>query len=163
LQSPQPEEFVVRFQQTSPPIMAKGVEDTAFYRYNRLLALNEVGGDPERFGLSVESFHSRNRERARWFPRGLLATSTHDTKRSGDVRARIGALAGMPAEWRSHVLRWREINASLREGDAPNAGEEYLLYQTLIGAWPIDRGRLASYMRKALREAKLTTSWLSPD
>ena len=163
LQTPQPPEFVVRFQQTSPAIKAKGVEDTAFYRYNRLLALNEVGGDPERFGIGVETFHARNVERARRFPRGLLATSTHDTKRSGDVRARIAVIAEMPREWRAHVLRWRELNAVFREGGAPDAGEEYLLYQTLLGAWPIDRERLVGYMRKALREAKLHTNWLRPD
>jgi (1->4)-alpha-D-glucan 1-alpha-D-glucosylmutase len=162
LEGSQPPEFVVRFQQTSPAIKAKGVEDTAFYRYNRLLALNEVGGDPQRFGISVETFHTRNLERARRFPRGLLATSTHDTKRSGDVRARIGVLAAIPCEWRAHVLRWRELNATFRTDDAPDAGEEYLLYQTLIGAWPIDRERLLGYMRKALREAKLNTNWVSP-
>ena len=116
LERPAPAEFVTRFQQTTPPIMAKGVEDTAFYRYARLLALNEVGGDPERFGISVERFHARNRERARALPAGLLATMTHDTKRSGDVRARIGALARMPAEWGEHVARWRELNAPLRGG-----------------------------------------------
>ncbi len=163
LQTPQPPEFVVRFQQTSPAIKAKGVEDTAFYRYSRLLALNEVGGDPERFGISVETFHARNVERARRFPRALLATSTHDTKRSGDVRARISVIAEMPREWRAHVLRWRELNAAFRAGGAPDAGEEYLLYQTLVGVWPIDRRRLVHYMGKALREAKLNTNWLHPD
>ncbi len=163
LQTPLPAEFVVRFQQTSPAVIAKGVEDTAFYRHSRLLALNEVGGDPERFGISVETFHSRNAERARRFPRGLLATSTHDTKRSCDVRARIAAIAGIPGAWRSHVLRWRELNAPLREAGAPDAGEEYILYQTLIGAWPIERERLVGYMRKALREAKLNSSWSHPD
>jgi (1->4)-alpha-D-glucan 1-alpha-D-glucosylmutase len=163
LQTPAPAELVVRFQQTSPAIKAKGVEDTAFYRYNRLLALNEVGGDPQRFGISVETFHARNSERARRFPRGLLASSTHDTKRSGDVRARIGVIAEMPREWRAHVLRWRELNAGFRAGGAPDAGEEYLIYQTLLGVWPIGRERLQGYVRKALREAKLNTSWVSPD
>ncbi len=163
LQSPAPQEFVTRFQQTSPPIMAKGVEDTAFYRYGRLLALNEVGGDPERFGISVESFHARNLERGLRFPRGLLATSTHDTKRSADVRARIGVLAGIPGEWRERVMRWRSVNAPLVEAGAPDPAEEYALYQTLVGAWPIERDRLVIHMRKALREAKLRTSWLSPD
>ncbi|HMD58067.1 MAG TPA: malto-oligosyltrehalose synthase [Solirubrobacteraceae bacterium] len=163
LQTQQPPEFVVRFQQTSPAVKAKGVEDTAFYRYNRLLALNEVGGDPDRFGISVETFHARNFERARRFPRGMLATSTHDTKRSGDVRARIAVIAEMPREWRTRVLLWRELNASLREAGAPDASEEYLLYQTLIGTWPIGRRRLVAYMRKALREAKLNTNWLRPD
>ena len=158
-----PAEFVVRFQQTSPQVTAKGVEDTAFYRYGRLVALNEVGGDPGRFGLSIERFHARNAERARRFPHGLLITSTHDTKRSGDVRARIGALAAMPHAWRARVLRWRELNAPLREGGAPDANEEYLLYQTLVGAWPIGLDRLQAYMRKAMREAKLNTSWVRPD
>ena len=154
------DEFVTRFQQTSPPVVAKGVEDTAFYRYNRLLALNEVGGDPGRFGLSVAEFHAANAQR---FPRGLLITQTHDTKRSGDVRARIGALAGMAEQWREHVLRWREVNAGLREGGAPDANEEYLVYQTLVGAWPIGAERLEAYLEKALREAKRNTSWVQQD
>jgi len=157
------DEFVTRFQQTSPPVTAKGIEDTAFYRYNRLLALNEVGGDPARFGLSVDGFHAANALRAERFPRGLLVTQTHDTKRSGDVRARIGALAGMAAEWREHVLRWREVNAPLRADGAPDANEEYLIYQTLVGAWPIERERLEAYLEKALREAKRNTSWVEQD
>ncbi|MCW3049947.1 MAG: treY [Solirubrobacterales bacterium] len=160
------DEFVTRFQQTSPPVTAKGVEDTAFYRYLRLLALNDVGGDPARFGLPVEAFHAANLERARRFPRGLLVTQTHDTKRSGDVRARIGALAGMAGEWRERVLRWRELNAGLRIGAhpaAPDANEEYLIYQTLVGAWPIEAERLESYLEKALREAKRNTSWVEQD
>jgi (1->4)-alpha-D-glucan 1-alpha-D-glucosylmutase len=157
------DEFVTRFQQTSPPVTAKGVEDTAFYRYNRLLALNEVGGDPGRFGMSVADFHAANAERAERFPRGLLVTQTHDTKRSGDVRARIGALAGMAGEWRERVLRWRDVNADLRADGAPDANEEYLIYQTLVGAWPIERDRLEAYLEKALREAKRNTSWVEPD
>jgi (1->4)-alpha-D-glucan 1-alpha-D-glucosylmutase len=157
------DEFVTRFQQTSPPVTAKGVEDTAFYRYVRLLALCEVGGDPGRFGLSVSDFHAANAIRAERFPRGLLVTQTHDTKRSGDLRARIGALAGMAAEWREHVLRWREVNAALRAGGAPDANEEYLIYQTLVGAWPIGPDRLAAYLEKALREAKRNTSWIEQD
>jgi (1->4)-alpha-D-glucan 1-alpha-D-glucosylmutase len=157
------DEFVTRFQQTSPPVTAKGVEDTAFYRYNRLLALNEVGGDPARFGLSVADFHRANAGRAARFPRGLLVTQTHDTKRSGDVRARIGALAGLAGEWREHVLRWRERNAALRSDGAPDANEEYLIYQTLIGAWPIEAERLEAYLEKALREAKRNTSWVEQD
>jgi (1->4)-alpha-D-glucan 1-alpha-D-glucosylmutase len=156
-------EFVTRFQQTSPPVTAKGVEDTAFYRYNRLLALNEVGGDPGRFGLSVADFHAANAGRAARFPRGLLVTQTHDTKRSGDVRARIGALAGLASEWREHVLRWRERNESLRSDGAPDANEEYLIYQTLVGAWPISAERLEAYLEKALREAKRNTSWVEQD
>ncbi|MEA2381144.1 MAG: (1-_4)-alpha-D-glucan 1-alpha-D-glucosylmutase [Solirubrobacteraceae bacterium] len=157
------DEFVTRFQQTSPPVTAKGVEDTAFYRYVRLLALNEVGGDPGRFGLSVADFHAANAQRAERFPRGLLVTQTHDTKRSGDVRARIGALSGMASEWRERVLRWREVNAELRADGAPDANEEYLIYQTLVGAWPIEAERLEAYIEKALREAKRNTSWVEQD
>src|SRR3954467_14385974 len=111
--SPELDEFVTRFQQTSPPVTAKGVEDTAFYRYNRLVALNEVGGDPAHWSLSVEGFHALNVERARRFPRGLLTLSTHDTKRSADARARIGALAGMADEWCELVPHWREVNEEL--------------------------------------------------
>ncbi|HEU0316884.1 MAG TPA: alpha-amylase family glycosyl hydrolase, partial [Solirubrobacteraceae bacterium] len=158
-----PEEFVTRFQQTTPAITAKGVEDTAFYRYVRLLALNEVGGDPDRFGLSVADFHARNAERGRRFPEGLLVTQTHDTKRSGDARARIGALAGVAGAWRERVLAWRELNAGLRTGRAPDATEEYLLYQTLVGVWPVSIERLSEYLEKALREAKRNTNWVSPD
>ncbi len=160
-----PEEFVTRFQQTSPAINAKGVEDTAFYRYLRLLALNEVGNDPDRFGLSVEAFHAANAERARRFPEGLLVTQTHDTKRSGDSRARIGALAGMAGEWRERVLAWREINEPLRDRDsgAPDRAEEYLIYQTLIGVWPVSSERLEAYVEKAMREAKRNTNWADPD
>jgi (1->4)-alpha-D-glucan 1-alpha-D-glucosylmutase len=157
------DEFVTRFQQTSPPVTAKGVEDTAFYRYNRLLALNEVGGDPARFGISVDEMHAANAQRAARFPRGLLITQTHDTKRSGDVRARIGSLAGLAGEWRERVLRWRDINAGLRGSGAPDANEEYLIYQTLVGAWPIEADRLEAYLEKALREAKRNTSWVEQD
>ncbi|HET8953954.1 MAG TPA: malto-oligosyltrehalose synthase [Solirubrobacteraceae bacterium] len=155
--------FVTRFQQTTPPVMAKGVEDTAFYRYARLLALNDVGGDPGRFGISVERFHAANAERAARFPNNLLVTQTHDTKRSGDVRARIGALSTMPAEWASHVRRWLELTADLVEVGGVDIIERYFVFQTLAGAWPIERERLGAYMEKALREAKRTTSWVEPD
>ncbi|UTI62975.1 malto-oligosyltrehalose synthase [Paraconexibacter antarcticus] len=158
-----PAEWVVRFQQTTSPVMAKGVEDTAFYRYHRLLALNEVGGDPGRFGLSVDAFHARAAERGRRFPENLLATSTHDTKRSGDVRARLGALAGLGEEWAGAVRRWHADNAELRDVAAPTPAEELLVYQTLIGAWPIELERLEPYLIKALREAKQGTSWVDPD
>ncbi len=158
-----PEEFVIRFQQTSPPVTAKGVEDTAFYRYVRLLALNEVGGDPGRFGVSVAQFHAANAIRARRFPRGLLVTQTHDTKRSGDVRARIGALAGMADAWAERVRRWYALTEELVEEGAPDAQERYLIFQTLVGAWPIASERLGGYVEKALREAKRTTSWVAPD
>jgi len=159
-----PAEFVTRFQQTTPAVMAKGVEDTAFYRYVRLLALNEVGGDPSRFGLSVDAFHAANVARP---PRNLLVATTHDTKRSGDVRARLCALTAMPEEWAGAVRSWFEINADLRTRTCPSRrptpDEEYLVYQTLVGAWPIEPDRLTSYLVKALREAKRASSWLEPD
>ncbi len=163
-----PEEFVTRFQQTTPPVMAKGVEDTAFYRDARLLALNDVGGDPSRFGITVEAFHAANLERARRFPRNLLVTQTHDTKRSGDVRARIGALASRTEAWETHVRHWFEVNRELHAGGvsprrAPDDLEEYFIYQTLIGAWPLEYERLDGYMEKALREAKRNTNWIEPD
>ncbi len=162
-----PSEFVTRFQQTTPAITAKGVEDTAFYRDVRLLALNEVGGDPGRFSLSVEDFHARCAERARRFPQNLLITQTHDTKRSGDSRARIGALAGIAAEWRKEVERWFELASPLRTEvggrTAPDPTEEYLIYQTLVGVWPASAERVEEYVRKALREAKRNTNWVEPD
>jgi (1->4)-alpha-D-glucan 1-alpha-D-glucosylmutase len=148
------DELATRFQQTTGAVMAKGVEDTAFYRYLRLTALNEVGGDPGRFSLPVDEFHRANVKRAERFPRHLLTTQTHDTKRSGDVRARISALAAMADEWGEHVRRWRTL-------DDPN--EDYLLWQTLVGAWPIERERVEAYMEKALREAKTNTSWIEPN
>jgi (1->4)-alpha-D-glucan 1-alpha-D-glucosylmutase len=151
------DEFVTRFQQTSPPVTAKGVEDTAFYRHLRLLALNEVGGDPARFGLTVDEFHARNEQRAERFPRGLLVTQTHDTKRSGDVRARIGALSTMAEEWAALAERW------LHEADAPDEHSAHVVLQTLVGCWPIEPERLEAYVEKALREAKLRTSWAAPD
>jgi (1->4)-alpha-D-glucan 1-alpha-D-glucosylmutase len=154
------DEFVTRFQQTTGPVMAKGTEDTAFYRYVRLAALNEVGGDPGTLSMSVSQFHERNARRAERHPRALLTTQTHDTKRSGDVRARIGTLAGMAQEWRARVFHWRLVNEPLRsEVGAPDANEEYLIYQTLVGAWPLEPERLLAYMEKAMREAKLNTSW----
>jgi (1->4)-alpha-D-glucan 1-alpha-D-glucosylmutase len=151
------DELVTRFQQTSPPITAKGIEDTAFYRHLRLLALNEVGGDPARFGLSVDAFHAANAARAERFPRGLLVTQTHDTKRSGDVRARIGALSAMAEEWAALAEAW------VRETQAPDEHSAYLVLQTLVGAWPIEAERLEAYVEKALREAKLRTTWAEPD
>ena len=151
------DEFVTRFQQTSPPMTAKGIEDTAFYRHLRLLALNEVGGDPARFGLSVDAFHAAGAARAERFPRGLLVTQTHDTKRSGDVRARIGALSTMAQEWAALAEGW------VREADAPDEHSAYLVLQTLVGCWPIEADRLEAYVEKALREAKLRTTWAVPD
>jgi (1->4)-alpha-D-glucan 1-alpha-D-glucosylmutase len=155
-----PPAFVTRFQQTTPAIMAKGVEDTAFYRYGRLLALNDVGGDPSRFGIAVERFHSGCRERAERFPEALLTTMTHDAKRSGDVRMRIAAVAAMPDEWRAQVERWLELTEPLRSDGAPDDAERYFIFQTLAGAWPLEAGRLETYMQKALREAKRHTSWV---
>jgi len=154
------DEFVTRFQQTTGAVMAKGVEDTAFYRYVRLLALNEVGGDPGRFGISVDDFHQANLERAARFPNALLAGTTHDTKRSADVRARIGVLAEIADEWAERAARWREL---LAHDGPPDWTEELLVYQTLVGAWPLEPGRLEAYLEKALREAKRNSNWLEPD
>lgn len=158
-----PAEFVSRFQQTSPPVTAKGIEDTAFYRYLRLLALNDVGGDPGRWGVSVADFHAANAVRAERFPRGLLTTQTHDTKRSGDARARLGALSTMAAQWESHVRRWYELTEPLVDDGAPDAHERYLLFQTLVSVWPITAERLEGYVDKALREAKRNTNWVEQD
>ena len=156
-----PAGFVTRFQQTTPAVMAKGVEDTAFYRYCRLLALNDVGGDPSRFGIDVSQFHAGCAERAARFPLGLLTTMTHDAKRSADVRARIGALSTMPDEWREHVERWFALTDGLRSSEgAPDDVERYLLFQTLVGAWVISPERVEAYMEKALREAKRNTNWV---
>ena len=163
LEEPAPAGFVTRFQQTTPAVMAKGVEDTAFYRYGRLLTLNDVGGDPGRFAIDVERFHAANAERASRFPPNLLTTQTHDAKRSGDVRARIGALALFADDWSEHVRRWFELNEPLRSGAGPDRVEEYFVYQTLLGAWPIEAERVEAYMEKALREAKRNTNWIEPD
>ncbi len=151
-------EFVVRWQQTTGPVMAKGVEDTAFYRYLRLAALNEVGGNPDRFSLSPEEFHRAALERLEHYPRTLLASQTHDTKRAGDVRTRITSLAGVHDEWALRVRRWHELTGGM---DDPN--EEYLLWQTLVGAWPIVPGRVERYLEKALRESKRNTNWIEPN
>jgi (1->4)-alpha-D-glucan 1-alpha-D-glucosylmutase len=151
-------EFVTRWQQTTGAVMAKGVEDTAFYRWFRLTALNEVGGNPDRFSISPDDFHRAALERLERHPHTLLASQTHDTKRAGDVRARIGALATVHEEWAERVRRWHALTGGM---DDPN--EEYLLWQTLVGAWPIVPGRLELYLEKALREAKRTTSWVEPD
>jgi len=158
-----PEGFVTRYQQTTPAVTAKGIEDTAFYRYGRLIALNEVGGDPGRFGISVEQFHAGCMERARRFPQGLLTTQTHDAKRSADVRARIAVLASMPAEWEAAVDRWFTLTEPLVSNGAPDAVERYFLFQTLVGAWPIELARVQEYMEKALREAKRNTNWIEPN
>jgi (1->4)-alpha-D-glucan 1-alpha-D-glucosylmutase len=166
----------MKFQQLTSAVMAKGLEDTSFYRYNRLVSLNDVGGDPRIFGQAPAEFHRRMEERARRWPHTMLATSTHDSKRSEDVRARINVLSELPVLWRRRVRRWRELNHTkkrLVDGqDAPTRNDEYLLYQTLIGAWPIrpeDQGdrhfeeRIRNYMLKAVREAKEKTSWANPN
>jgi (1->4)-alpha-D-glucan 1-alpha-D-glucosylmutase len=170
-------DFAMRFQQITGPVMAKGLEDTAFYSYNRLVSLNEVGGSPERFGASLETFHGKNMERIKCWPNALIATSTHDTKRSEDVRARINVLSEIPDEWRKCLINWRKLNKKKKpvvEGQrVPDRNEEYLLYQTLIGAWPVShvegteyeifKKRIKDYMLKAIREAKINTSWINPN
>jgi (1->4)-alpha-D-glucan 1-alpha-D-glucosylmutase len=171
--------FVMRFQQFTSPVMAKGVEDTAFYRYNRLISLNDVGGDLHRFGVATAEFHSANQERLRAWPHTMLATSTHDSKRSEDVRARINVLSEISALWRLRVRDWRRLNRNhkrlVNDRPAPSPNDEYLLYQTLLGAWPSDRlcdkcdkngwatfaERMGAYMLKAVREAKRNTSWVN--
>jgi (1->4)-alpha-D-glucan 1-alpha-D-glucosylmutase len=156
-------ELVMRFQQVTGPVMAKAVEDTAFYCFNRLACLNEVGSDPTRFGVPPEQFFREcAATQARW-PRTMLATSTHDTKRSGDVRARISLLSEIPREWTAAVRRWSAINDSHRTGEYPDRNIEYLLYQTVVGAWPIEVQRLSAFITKAAREAKTHTSWTSPN
>jgi len=156
-------EFVMRFQQVSAAVMAKGVEDTAFYSYLRLVSLNEVGGDPSRFGISVDAFHNACAATQESNPFTMLATSTHDSKRSEDVRTRIGLLSEIPAEWSEAVRKWSGANAKYRTGELPDRKTEYLLYQTLVGSWPISKERLWGYMRKAAREAKERTSWIAPN
>jgi (1->4)-alpha-D-glucan 1-alpha-D-glucosylmutase len=160
LSDPAPPEFVTRFQQTTPAVMAKGVEDTAFYRYGRLLALNDVGGDPSRFGISVSQFHDGCGERARRFPLGLLTTQTHDAKRSADVRARIAALSWIPDDWSAEVSRWFSATERFVRDGAPDPVERYFLFQTLVGTWPLEVDRIVAYMEKALREAKRNTNWV---
>ncbi len=152
-------EFVARFQQFTSPVMAKGVEDTAFYDYNRLSSLNEVGGNPATDGLSVQGFHDYNLHMQQTFPHTMTTLSTHDTKRADDVRARLAVLSEMPALWASKLKRWSRMNNNLRVANYPDPNTEYFLYQTLIGAWPIDAARTKEYMQKAMREAKLETAW----
>jgi len=169
-------EFVMRWQQVTGPVMAKGVEDTAFYIYNRLASLNEVGGHPAHFGTTPEEFHRQNAERAAHWPHSLLASATHDTKRGEDTRARINVLSELPDAWEAALDRWRTLNAAkktTRNGVAPDAKDEYLLYQTLLGTWPMEpmnaasfadyRERITAYMLKAIKEAKVHTSWVNPN
>ena len=174
--------FAMRLQQYCGPVMAKGLEDTAFYRYNRFVALNEVGGNPEQFGITTAAFHKANRARAGRWPEAMLATSTHDTKRGEDVRARLAVLSEFPAEWLQQVQTWSRILRARRgdvEGTAPpDRADEYLLYQLLLGSWPVEMldggipsaaaldayaARLKAAMTKSMREAKVRTSWMLPD
>jgi (1->4)-alpha-D-glucan 1-alpha-D-glucosylmutase len=165
--------FAMKFQQLTAAVMAKGLEDTAFYRYNRLVSLNEVGGNPAKFGTTIDEFHSANKSRNEHWPHSMLALSTHDSKRSEDVRARINVLSEIPGLWRLHLRKWREWNRSRKfmvDGKvAPTRNDDYLLYQTLLGTWPFEQlddagwkvycQRIEEYMLKAVREAKEATSW----
>lgn len=172
------EDFVMRFQQLTGPVMAKGLEDTAFYQAYPLASLKEVGSDPYSFGISLEAFHKANVNRFESWPHAMVATSTHDTKRSEDVRARINVLSEMPEEWAQALQRWSKMNLQHKVHDGnqeliPSANEEYLLYQTLIGTWPLYPmdpaahlqyiNRIQAYMEKALKEAKTHTSWINPN
>ena len=168
--------FVGKFQQVTSPVTAKGIEDTALYNYNRLVSLNEVGGEPDHFGIVPEALHDWLSSRAARWPHALSATSTHDTKRSEDVRARLNALSELPGAWKQATARWARANRRGRstiDGQSyPMRNEEYLLYQTLVGSWPLEAmdadalraysERIVSYMQKAAREAKVVTSWLNP-
>ncbi len=153
-------QFVLRFQQFTSPVMAKGVEDTAFYCYNRLTALNEVGGNPACNGFSLEDFHAYNSKVQSTFPATMVTLSTHDTKRADDVRARLAVLSEIPEEFAAAAQRWHSLTATYR-GAEVDCGTEWFLFQTLIGAWPLTIDRLKAYMQKAMREAKLKTSWVS--
>jgi (1->4)-alpha-D-glucan 1-alpha-D-glucosylmutase len=169
--------FTLKFQQLTGPVMAKGLEDTTFYVYNRFVSLNEVGGSPEIFGITLDHFHRANFARGGTWRASMLATSTHDTKRSEDVRARLNVLSEMPRQWSAEVMRFRRVNRvkklQLSDGRMPpDPNEEYLLYQTLLGAWPLEglesesqRGefiqRVQGYMTKAIHEAKINLSWVN--
>jgi len=159
---PAQHEFVQRFQQTTGPVMAKGVEDTAYYRYMRLVGLNEVGGDPGHVGLPPEEFHAFARRQLEAWPLAMTTLSTHDTKRSEDVRARLAVLSELPQRWDSWVTTARELAAAYR-APSLDAATEYLLWQTLVGVWPVSAERLRAYATKATREAKLHTTWADPD
>jgi (1->4)-alpha-D-glucan 1-alpha-D-glucosylmutase len=165
-------EFAMKFQQVTSPVTAKGVEDTAFYRFNRLICLNEVGSEPRRFGVSAAAVHQSNLERAKSWPYAMLATSTHDTKRSEDVRARIAVISELPDHWKLHLSRWSKLNTARRRdvdgSPAPSRSDEYLFYQTLTGFWQphVEPAslieRMQAYLIKASREAKRSTSWTAP-
>jgi (1->4)-alpha-D-glucan 1-alpha-D-glucosylmutase len=168
--------FVGKFQQVTSPVTAKGIEDTALYIYNRLTSLNEVGAQPDRFGMSPDALHAWLADRSAKWPHGLSATSTHDTKRSEDVRARLNVLSELPGAWKQAISSWARINGrgrSVLDGQSyPSRNEEYFLYQTLVGSWPLAgmtppeerqySERIVAYMHKAMREAKMFTSWLNP-
>jgi len=166
--------FVMRLQQFTGPLMAKGVEDTVFYVYNRLLSLNEVGAGPLQFGIDLDEFHAFNQHRVSCWPHAMNASATHDTKRGEDVRARLNVLSEMPAEWERCLREWHGVNRERKrrfeDGEAPGKDDEYLLYQTLLGAYPFDLAeypifieRVKAYLIKAIREAKVHTNWLEPD
>lgn len=166
--------FAMRLQQLTGPLMAKGIEDTLFYVYNRLLSLNEVGGNPGKFGITLAEFHDVNQKQSITWSHKMNATSTHDTKRGEDVRARLNVVSEIPDEWEKQVKIWSQINrakkVSVRGTAVPAANDEYFFYQTLVGAYPFDEsenesfvGRIKDYMLKSVREAKLHTAWLRPD
>ncbi|WP_296699636.1 malto-oligosyltrehalose synthase [Thiocapsa sp. UBA6158] len=169
--------LAMKFQQYTGPVMAKGLEDTAFYRHHRLVSLNEVGNDPGRFGIGIDAWHRANQKRLKSRPHAMLNGSTHDSKRSEDLRARLHVLSELPEEWRRHVTRWSRINRRLRreldDRVLPDPGTEYLLYQTLLGVWPLEDPdeealqqlckRVRDYMLKAVKEAKIHTAWTNPD
>jgi (1->4)-alpha-D-glucan 1-alpha-D-glucosylmutase len=170
--------FAMKFQQYTAPVMAKGMEDTCFYRYNRLISLNDVGGDPQTFGISLAAFHEANRRRASDWPHGMLASSTHDSKHSEDFRLRVDVISEMPAAWKLTLRKWARMNRARKTagpdgGAEPSRNDEYLLYQTLLGAWPLEpmdpealgrfRERVQRHLLKVVREAKAHTSWNHPD
>ncbi len=162
--------FVMRSQQLTGPLMAKGVEDTLLYVYNRLLSLNEVGGNPSHFGIELDLFHQFNQEKVKNWQHGMNTTATHDTKRGEDVRTRLNVLSEIPQEWSQQVNRWQETNQTHKQEGIPDANDEYLLYQTLLGTYPFEEKELADfpdrikdYILKAVREAKVYTAWLRPD
>ena len=156
-------EFLLRFQQMTSPVMAKGVEDTAFYCFNRMIGLNEVGGAPGRNGLTVAEFHEYCAKMQATHPLTMTTLATHDAKRADDVRARLAVITEVPGRWKTALNRWSRMNAALRTGVYPDRNTEYFLYQTLIGAWPISKDRLLAYMEKATREAKQQTNWTQPN
>lgn len=174
-------QFALRFQQYTSPVMAKGMEDTSFYAYNRLVSLNDVGFNPRTFGISIKAFHHENQQRLSHWPHNMVTTSTHDSKRGEDVRARINVLSEIPREWRLHLKRWSRINRRKKrlidDVGAPSRNDEYLLYQILLGTWPLApfdavsdeagfiayRERIEAYMLKAIKEAKIHTSWINPN